>query len=128
MRGHEPLRTMRRRGVRPGVVFIDLVRQPSEWPLQWSTECPHRAHVEILDDEMLSGLDLRFCVGMQVLVQGEAGRRVAQVAEACIEAGAARVVAVTTESEIVRGASVAISAAVTEHHPVAPETTEGEAA
>jgi hypothetical protein len=71
MRGHEPIKAMRRRGVRPRAVFIDLVRDHSDWPSGWANECPQRAHVEILDDELLSGLDLRFCVGMQALVQGE---------------------------------------------------------
>lgn len=93
MRGQEHAIAMRRQGITPRMVFIDL-GDASDWPSLWPDNCPHRAHVEIADDELLSGLDFRFCVGLKVIVQGKDMGRVRLVSEACLEAGAGEVTAV----------------------------------
>lgn len=100
MRGHAAIIAMRRRGVRPRVVFLDLDHAYDFWCHHWPRECPIRAHVCIGPDELVSGLDLRFCVGLTVLVTGSNAARVERVTAACMEAGAARAVGVhvtTTE-------------------------------
>ena len=93
MRGHSAAIDMRRQGFTPRMVFIDL-GDASDWPSLWPANCPHRAHVEIDDDEPISGLDFRFCVGLKVVVQGKDMARVRLVSEACLEAGAGEVTAV----------------------------------
>lgn len=106
MRGHEPLKAMRRQGMRPGAIFIDFGDEADGWWKLWPDECPGRAHVEIGEHDMVSSLDLRFCVGMQVLVQGDNSRRVMAVANACIAADATSVMAVVTKTDVVKGEPV----------------------
>ncbi len=92
MRGHEALLAMRRKGYSPQWVFIDTWADPLGFWGCWPVETPHRASVEVHDADMLSGLDFRFVVGLQVLVMGEKLARLQAIAEACKEAGAKRVV------------------------------------
>lgn len=91
MRGHVALVDMRRAGVRPRAVFIDADRADDIEARDWQALTPYRAHVCIGPDEMLTGLDLRFVVGLPVLVTGADASRVARIAAACIDAGASRV-------------------------------------
>lgn len=123
MRGHEPLKAMRRQGVRPGVIFIDFGDEADGWWRMWPDECPGRAHVEIGENDMVSSLDLRFCVGMQVFVHGDDNRRVMAVANACIASDAASVLAVVTKVEVVKGEPVATIVSQVELRP-AQETAE----
>lgn len=88
---------MRRTGVSPRVVFIDLDHDASSdggWPALWPANCPHRAHVEIADDELLSSLDMRFTAGLKVLVTCKDMTRGRKVATACLEAGASELTVV----------------------------------
>lgn len=92
MRGHEPIIAMRKRGVKPATVFIDTFEDPAKsWRL-WPTVDQSLPQVEVLDADMLSGLDFRFLVGLRVVVTGHDARRVKAICSACMDAGAARVV------------------------------------
>ena len=103
MRGHEAVIAMRLRRRRPRIVFVSAGRDASEQWREWAVETPHMAQVEIDDDEALSGLDLRFSVGMVAVVDGSDAARVTRIAEALTEAGAARVVSAVVADD---GASV----------------------
>lgn len=93
MRGHHELISLRKSGQRPRIVSIDL--GPNVWTMwmDWHIETPHQAYVHISPDELLSGLDVRFCVGMNVSVSGPDRRRLGVVMQACCDAGARRVFA-----------------------------------
>ena len=103
MRGHEALIAMRLRRRRPRIVFVSAGRDASEQWRDWHAETPHMAKVEVEDDEPVSGLDLRFAVGMVAVVDGSNPARVARIAEALAGAGAARVVSAVVADD---GASV----------------------
>lgn len=82
MRGHQDLIAMRRRGLVPPVVVIDLsaVLVPNGGLTVGLTERPSLA-------------DLRCVVGLTVSVHGEDAASVHALRDACIEAKAARVIA-----------------------------------
>jgi len=89
MRGHEELLAMRRRGMKPWLVDVDL--EPNgcaDWP-QWSLT----PMVQIAPTDSIRRLDLRFLVGLPVIVSGLDAERVRTAFEACKAAGAARVLA-----------------------------------
>ena len=97
MRGHEPIIAMRRRGLKPRTVFLDAFEDLSKsWRL-WPTVDPSAPQVEVLPTEPLSGLDLRFLVGLRVVITGHCRRRVEALRALCVEAQAARVLAVVCE-------------------------------
>lgn len=92
MRGHDALIAMRRGGQRPRTLQIHAgVDHSLAWK-DWQDTMPGHAEVEIADDEFLSGLDLRFVVGMRVIVTGDSDRRVTAIHAKCVELGARRVV------------------------------------
>lgn len=104
MRGHMPLIAMRRKGAMPDMVWVetdrdDAVRQWHHWPV----DTPHIAHIEIDRDDPVHRMDLRCLVGMRCTVVGQDSGRVQQVVRACIDAGAARVIAAHTTVSINRG-------------------------
>jgi hypothetical protein len=93
MLGHEPLIAMRRRGGVPSLVCIETQacldrRLAREWPVI----DPSCARVLIDPSDAVTRLDLRCLVGMSVVVDGDRGERVKAVVDACIAAGAKRVV------------------------------------
>jgi|JI10StandDraft_1071094.scaffolds.fasta_scaffold703870_2 hypothetical protein len=90
MRGHESIIAMRRKGLTPRTVFIDAFNDIA-------TSLPDWYDVEILPSDLLSSLDLRFVVGLMVVVTGHDQRRVDVIAAMCIESGASRVVATVIE-------------------------------
>lgn len=91
MRGHIALIELRRQHrVCPGLVFVDLVADPSPITANWQ-DWSTQAHIEITDAESIRRLDLRFLVGLHVLASGFDADRVQQLHEACKAAGAARV-------------------------------------
>lgn len=94
MRGHLPIIAMRQRGMVPRTVFLDAFEDPSKSWRQWPRVCMESPQVEILPDESLPMLDLRFLSGLRVMLTGHERRRVQAIRDACVEAGAARVVAV----------------------------------
>lgn len=92
MRGHEQIIAMRKRGVRPDVVFIWCGKDGIGSCLDWHLETPKHPEIEIADTDALSGLDLRFVVGLVVSINGLDPLRVAAVHAGCMAAGAKRVV------------------------------------
>jgi len=99
MRGHEFLIGLRRKGWKPAMVFIDTQPDPARswrlWP-QVDLDFPQ---VEVLPDDALSSLDLRFLVGLRVLITGRDQRRVERLKDMCFDAGAACVVATVFHGE-----------------------------
>lgn len=91
MRGHEPIVAMRRNGLMPAMVWIDTepcaLKAWAGWP---SVDASH-AHVWVEAGDSIKRTDLRFVVGLTVQVQGEDAQRVADVQDACVKAGAKRV-------------------------------------
>lgn len=90
MRGHQHLVTMRRAGRIPRDVWVDTVAQTCDpyrdWP-RWSES----AHVLVEPDDSVGRLDLRCLVGLTTWVTGQDQERVRAVADACVKAGAGRV-------------------------------------
>lgn len=97
MRGHEPIVAMRRRGKKPAMVFIDAFETASQCWREWPARDLSMPQVEVSEHEALSGLDLRFVVGLRVFVMGHDERRVESIKSLCLEAGAARVVAAVVD-------------------------------
>lgn len=99
MRGHEALIAMRCRGKAPEVVFLatytDRLRQWSDWH-QLS---PHMASLELEPIDRPSRMDLRCLVALTVVISGTNADRVSETAQACRDAGAGRVIAVTTQPQ-----------------------------
>lgn len=91
MRGHEQIIALRLQRRAPKSVHIWCGTDALNGWRDWHTSTGH-AEVEIQDVEPLSSLDLRFTVGMFVMVNGTDPFRVAAVHAGCLAAGAARVV------------------------------------
>jgi len=98
MIGHQPLVAMRLAGRRPEFgVSIETDATPSAYPAGWAEFArrwkiaPAQAHVHIGPAEHVPRLDLRFCVGLDVRVEGMISSRVRAVFEVCKLAGARRV-------------------------------------
>lgn len=103
MRGHDALKAMRRRRERPEWVFLYAGDSQADFSQDWQVERPGRAHIQVMDSELISSLDLRCVVGMPVLITGDDKARLNLIADACVECGASRVVvghvSETTERE-----------------------------
>lgn len=114
MRGHEEIIRLRMRRLAPKTVHIWCGVDALNGCANWHESTGH-AEVEIRDDEPLSGVDLRFTVGMVVMVGGADPFRVAAVHAGCLAAGAARVVscAVSVDGEPGRLLDSATEAACT---------------
>lgn len=91
MRGHEALIALRKTGVRPQIVFIEAGIDHAETWRTWQDDTPEHAYVEVGPDDAISSLDLRFVVGMNVVISGPDERRVGAVYRLCQESGAKRV-------------------------------------
>jgi hypothetical protein len=98
MRGHEPIEKMRRQGATPLVVFVDTY--PGAWGLWqcWSTTSPRYAQVEIEESDLVAGLDLRYAVGLTVMVSGYDRIRTEAVGRAFEVAKAHRVIVTVFEA------------------------------
>lgn len=92
MRGHEAIVRMRLRGLSPGVVFVhdDLPTGDDQWR-RWA-ELGEVATVELAATDRPKSLDLRFCVGLSVMLNGRDQSRVMAACAAFVAAGASRVV------------------------------------
>lgn len=114
MRGHEQIIALRMQRRAPKSVHIWCGTDALNGWRDWHTSTGH-AEVEIQDAEALSGLDLRFTVGMLVMVNGADPFRVAAVHAGCLAAGARRVVsgAVGIDGEMDRLLDSAAEAACT---------------
>lgn len=99
MRGHEPIVAMRKRGQKPAIVYLDLMRDASPMKAwrDWPGVSPAIPTVWVQPEDAPHRLDLRFLVGLTAVVTGEDSDRVAALAKACTDAGALRVVASVVE-------------------------------
>lgn len=98
MRGHEPLIAMRMQGQCPRSVALMLF-PAQDWVTKWDESPFTYGDATVVLDEQdtkaVRRLDLRFLVGLDpVIVNGPYSDVTTKVADACLEAGAARVLAV----------------------------------
>jgi len=98
MRGHDHLRAMRLRGFVPSLVFIHAGEDAPGFWRDWHVDMPTQAHIEVADDEQLSGLDFRCVAGLRVVVTGKDPRRVNAIFEACLACDAKRVLTAERDS------------------------------
>ena len=102
MRGHEPLLSLRRKGLKPSMVFIDLFEDSDNSWRDWPNNDPRHPQIEVSDDDSIAGLDFRFVVGLTVMVTGHDKPRVHAIRGVCIDAGAKRVVAAFIDDDKVQ--------------------------
>jgi hypothetical protein len=97
MRGHEALIAMRRQGAVPDVVWIDtdLARLPMAD--DWLEVTPRHAHVQLDPADSPARVDFRCVIGLTVSISGDDLKRVRATRDACVFAGAKRVIASTTK-------------------------------
>ena len=97
MRGHLPILAMRRVGLVPSMVTLsDYPTETWSWR-DWPEDTAH-AEVEIERTDSIARLDLRYCVGLTVIVDGENANRVNAIADAAEKAGAKRVIRVVLKN------------------------------
>lgn len=93
MRGHESLLKLRMAGKVPRSVWVSLFPL-QKWAIEWAARNSADAEIQIDDDEPINRLDLRCLVGLDpVYVNGPDGEQTKRLADACIKAGAKRVLA-----------------------------------
>jgi hypothetical protein len=90
MRGQAALEAMRRSGVVPAWVWIDTDHWRSDVPETWQVYAPQHAHLQSTKPDRAA---LRCVVGLPVQIDGEDRERVNAMRDACIAAGAKRVIA-----------------------------------
>lgn len=88
MRGHLPLLAMRRRGLRPEFITLSAIEPPA-WD-RWPNLQPF-PDVEIEATDSPALLDLRFVVGLPVVVSIDDPQRMRSIVLAAEQAGASRV-------------------------------------
>jgi hypothetical protein len=89
MRGHENLIRMRLNGLKPSIVWVELLPM-NDWVRQF-TDRPGRfvdIHMDPQDTASIERADLRCVVGCHVLVNGPNDDTTERVASACKRAGA----------------------------------------
>jgi hypothetical protein len=87
MRGHEHLIALRKRGIKPPIVFLNDFPCATDW-------FAHSEHATVSTGcGPLAGLDLRCVVGMVVSIASFDQGRAQRLAEACKRAGACAVAA-----------------------------------
>ena len=94
MRCHEPLLAMRRRGLRPDLVLLTDVQELPGWRWWEVAETQHKPEVYIEPADVPELLDLRFVVGMAVLIDLMANPdplRLKRLVLACEAAGSSKV-------------------------------------
>lgn len=91
MQGHAALIAMRQKGRRPVAVNLHVAAQ---WPAKPGQFDMPSHEVFVTPDEVPQRADLRFLVGLDVLVTAPAGQAgpVPAWCQACVEAGAAQVI------------------------------------
>jgi hypothetical protein len=94
MKGHEPLIAMRLRGRLPASVHLRADGGPCwEWTVPAHAGAPIHADIVVDPEESIGRLDLRCFVGLTIHLNGQDPERVKALSIACMEAGAARVIA-----------------------------------
>lgn len=91
MRGHQPIIAMRHKGVAPRLVMLDIDPDGLQNWRDWPERTPHIATVQIDPQDRAHLADLRFVVGLTVVVSGSDADRVEDFGAACIDASAERV-------------------------------------
>lgn len=88
MRGHRPIETLRRRGVKPAVIWVSDIDgiQVDRWHRNGTDP-----EVLITADDDIDRLDLRFARGIRVEVHTFSEQLTAGLVEAFVKAGADRV-------------------------------------
>ncbi len=92
MKGHTQLIAMRKDGFAPSVVFVETNPELFAAVHDWHEYAPNRAQVRIEASDNPDTADLRFLVGLSVMVNGNDLDRVRRVGKACERAKASRVV------------------------------------
>lgn len=95
MRGHEPLIEMRMKGHVPDCAWIDTDKDNLEAWRYWLEMNNASANIQIEPTDKHP--DLRCIVGLPCYIQGSDRKLVAAIRDACIAAGASRVVAMFME-------------------------------
>lgn len=98
MKGHQQIISARMQGKKPSIVFVEAGVSPMPELTRFdryenALACGLYATVNIPPEELTSRLDLRFLVGLRVVVHGEAvNDAVLALGERIVEAGAKHVV------------------------------------
>lgn len=92
MRGQQKLEVMRRSGYAPASIHIETTPDPLAMSEDWQIHTPNCAYLQLGGGERARVADLLCVVGLLVFVHGDIERTVMAVKNACIEAGARRVV------------------------------------
>ena len=93
MRGLAPLIALRRGGSVPDCVWVDLERDPMPMAEDWAGINNRSAHVQLEPEDRIRHLDLRCAKGLPCYVQGNDRDEVRAMRDACLAAGASRVIA-----------------------------------
>lgn len=82
MLGHQAVLSMRRKGFKPAVVFVEVFADEPPWARDWNEAFSSIATVWISPDDQIGQLDMRFCCGLVVAVSSDDEARGAAVIEA----------------------------------------------
>jgi hypothetical protein len=93
VKGHDQLIAMRRAGAAPSIVFVETDDAMWANTRDWHADAPDRAQLRVEASDRPARLDLRCLVGLTVWVNGSDSRRVFDVAAACEQHKAGRVIA-----------------------------------
>ena len=85
MVGYQSILSMRRKGFRPAVVFVEVCADEPPWARDWQETFSSIATVWVGPDDYIGQLDFRFCRGLVVAVTADDEARGADVV-AAIEA------------------------------------------
>lgn len=105
MIGHEPLKNLRMRGIKPKAVWV--VDYPSQISRDWHAPVTlsglpmdrHYPSISIEPKDRIESLDLRFLVGLEVHTSSGNENRAKALFEACKRAGAGIVVGCHTQDD-----------------------------
>lgn len=101
MRGQEPIIAMRKKGMRPAIIFINDTPELSILSKEWGNPGarygevwePDHACVDVLESETVERLDFRFVTGCTVSISSSTEKRAKRLFEACKRVGASVVAA-----------------------------------
>ena len=92
MKGHHALIAMRNKGKTPSIVFVETTNDRLRQAAAWQQLNPGMAQILIEPEDVPAMLDLRCVVGLLVSISGDCAELVGRVHDACLEAGAKRVI------------------------------------
>ena len=91
------MEAMRSEGFAPSIVFLDIGPDPLHMAKDWHTLKPEIAYLQVEHGDIPCPSDLRCVVGLRVSVQGDDESHVEAIGNACVSAGASRVIASVTK-------------------------------